>query len=430
MTSPCHFPCKDSNLDGSKKQATVVGLYGICGAGKSFLLNRLKKELGEDSFQYYEGSAAIANVVPGGLEVFRSLREGDKARWRKHAIERIRKNAIQTGKTAVVTGHFMFCSEQGTLESVVTEGDLEVFTHILYLDNPADMVWQRRQQDTERARPELPVQILHRWLETEKETLRQLCYDHSIRFFLASPSKVVDIKNLLINFNEDNESLNLSIATECLDTYLRLSCGDTIDTFLVLDGDKTLTAEDTGEILWRAHLPQQNGATPLKAIFSSQLRYSYSAFRQVSLLYEQTFDHDEFDRICSRVATSVHLYPEMLSLLRNVQFKDNVGAVIVTCGLSAIWTKILEHNRIFGSFVILGGGRISDGFVVTPGVKAAIVDHLKQVYCAYVWAFGDSPLDLDMLGKADEAIVVVGDVSRRSRSMETELGTVIDNGLL
>ena len=76
---------------------------------------------------------------------------------------------------------------------------------------------------------------------------------------------------------------------------------------------------------------------------------------------------------------------------------------------------------------VIGGGRLSDGLVVTARVKAALVTHLRDNYGAYVWAFGDSPLDLDMLGRADEAIVVVGEEEKRSKSMDAALLDAIDN---
>ena len=53
----------------SDQKAVVVGLYGVPGSGKSFLLNQLKKELGTTYFAFYEGSEVIATVVPGGLDV-------------------------------------------------------------------------------------------------------------------------------------------------------------------------------------------------------------------------------------------------------------------------------------------------------------------------------------------------------------------------
>ncbi|BCS00207.1 uncharacterized protein AKAW2_50548S [Aspergillus luchuensis] len=68
------------------QKAVVIGLYGISGVG----------------------SAVIADIVPGGLEAFQSLEEGEKACWRKQAIETIRRTSIETRKIAVVTGHFMF----------------------------------------------------------------------------------------------------------------------------------------------------------------------------------------------------------------------------------------------------------------------------------------------------------------------------------
>ncbi|KAI9777279.1 MAG: hypothetical protein M1816_004815 [Peltula sp. TS41687] len=39
-----------------KKKATVIGLYGVPGAVKTYLLNRLKQELGYEQFAFYEGS--------------------------------------------------------------------------------------------------------------------------------------------------------------------------------------------------------------------------------------------------------------------------------------------------------------------------------------------------------------------------------------
>ena len=34
----------------------IIGIYGVPGCGKSYLLNELKQELREESFTFYEGS--------------------------------------------------------------------------------------------------------------------------------------------------------------------------------------------------------------------------------------------------------------------------------------------------------------------------------------------------------------------------------------
>jgi uracil phosphoribosyltransferase len=65
---------------------------------------------------------------------------------------------------------------------------------------------------------------------------------------------------------------------------------------------------------------------------------------------------------------------------------------------------------------IVGGGRIVDGYVVTDAVKGNIVDKLREKKIRVV-AFGDSPLDMEVLKKADQAYVVVGDKKSRSKSM-------------
>ncbi|RKK20794.1 hypothetical protein BFJ65_g7488 [Fusarium oxysporum f. sp. cepae] len=81
-------------------------------------------------------------------------------------------------------------------------------------------------------------------------------------------------------------------------------------------------------------------------------------------------------------------------------------------------------------FFMIGGGRFSDGYFVTPGVKAAVVSHLRDVHDLNVWAFGDSPLDIPMLWEADQAVVVVGDEKKRSTTMDAALATAIQDGHL
>lgn len=79
---------------------------------------------------------------------------------------------------------------------------------------------------------------------------------------------------------------------------------------------------------------------------------------------------------------------------------------------------------------VIGGGRISDGFIVSPSVKASVVSHLRDVAHLYIWAFGDSPLDIPMFQKADQAIVVVGEEKTRSSTMDSALSEAIDKGEL
>ena len=64
-------------------------------------------------------------------------------RNRTKAIKTIKKDWLEIGKFAIVTGHFMLWSEFKEFATpVYTEADLNTFTHILYLDTPAKVIEQ------------------------------------------------------------------------------------------------------------------------------------------------------------------------------------------------------------------------------------------------------------------------------------------------
>lgn len=412
-------------------KAVVVGLYGVPGSGKTFLMNQLKQEVGQKDFAFYEGSETIAAVVPGGLEVFHAMEEQEKFKWRQCAIDAIGKSCADSGKVAVVVGHFMFWfDEQEVGQPVYTQNDLDTFTHILYLDVPAEVVVQRLLNDTERRRPSTSVAHLRKWQQAEKTDLRPLCRHHGILFMVLSqhltfPSKV---SMLLRDFWHHTEKYNQIQAETKLEEAV--AGQDQLQTVLVLDADRTLAAEDAGPLFWErvSYLRQLVGeGDQLKAIFSSHMGYSYTAFRQATLLYEEAADNQDFDALCEDVASAIVVYPEWISLLKLVAEQDHVGAVVVTCGLRCIWDKVLEREGLSETVKAIGGGRIADGFIVSAALKGALVARLRDVYQTYVWAFGDSPLDIDMLSKADQATVVVGKESTRSKTMDTALKNAIDN---
>ncbi|OCK85219.1 hypothetical protein K432DRAFT_400421 [Lepidopterella palustris CBS 459.81] len=412
-------------------KAVVVGLYGVPGSGKTFLLNRLKRELGQEHFAFYEGSEMIATVIPGGLDEFQKLDEQEKVYWRQLAIDTIGKKCADSGQVAVVTGHFMFWPEEEEAGwPVYTQNDLQTYTNILYLDVPAEVVAQRHLEDTEKIRPSTSVTHLCKWQQAEKTQLRRLCREYDILFSLVSPHMLLNkVSTLLCDFRHHTEEYNLSQAESKLDEAIIADQGQ-LETMLVIDADRTLAAEDSGALFWKevSNLRRsRDDECTLKTLFGGPLGYSYTAFRQATLLYEETADDQEFDALCQNVASAVTMHPEFVSLLQLVAEQEHVGAVVVSCGLRRVWEKVLEREGLSKTVKVVGGGRIADGFVVTAAVKAALVARSRDTHKMYVWAFGDSPLDLDMLSKADEAIVVVGEEQTRSKTMDAALMNAIDN---
>lgn len=412
-------------------KAIVIGLYGIPGSGKTFLLNQLKKELDQEQFALYEGSEVIANIVPGGLEAFQELDEQDKVYWRELAINTIGNRCKNSGSIAVVTGHFMFWpEEEENWQLANTQRDLDTFTHILYLDVPAETVVQRHLDDVERSRPPTTAAHLQKWQQTEESELRRLCRNHGILFSLlhSHPTLLNQVLALLHDFRLHTEEYNLAQAESMLDKTLARYQGQ-LGTCLFMDADRTLAAEDSGALFWKtvSNCQQWNEEEyPLKSLFSGPLGYSYTAFRQATLMYEEVADDQEYEALCQHVASAVAMHSEFVSLLRMVAQNEHIGAVIVSCGLRRVWEKVVEREGLSTTVKVIAGGRIADGFVVTATVKAALISRLQDVHQLYVWAFGDSPLDLAMLKRADRAVVVVSDERTRSKTMDAVLSNAID----
>ncbi|GAB1313714.1 hypothetical protein MFIFM68171_03924 [Madurella fahalii] len=428
-----------------KEKRVVIGIYGVPGSGKSFLIEKLKARLSEGQFRFYEGSEVIASLVPGGLEEFQQAPAKTKTDWRQSAIEFIGNDGAGTGQAAVVAGHLMFWPEEDEAgHAVYTQADLDTYTHIIYLDTAPDVIAERRRTDS-RARPPASVGHLRRWQHAEKTELRRLCRDNGILFAcLSDPATMLDrAAALLLDFRHHNEQRNLACVLDRLDECLAAAAAahrspGRLQTALVLDADRTLAAQDTGTLFWSAisrraqrnvaPAPERVDEDPLKTLFGSRLKYSYTAFRQATLLYEEFASDDEFDTLCEEVARSVSLHPEMVSLLRYAGEKEHVAAIVVTCGLRRVWDMVLAREGLSGLVRVVGGGRIADNVVITAGMKRALVARLRDTHGLYIWAFGDSVLDLPMLQEAHQAIVVVGEEHARSRTMDAPLLDAVDNG--
>ncbi|KAG9311066.1 uracil phosphoribosyltransferase-domain-containing protein [Chiua virens] len=376
----------DPDIPNSKP--IVIGIYGIPGSGKTFLLNKLTLELKDSGhFSFYEGSAMISSLVFGGLEAFHKLPEHDKTRYRQLAITTIGNECATTGRAAIIVGHFMFWAEGEEAGKVVcTRDDLSTYTHIIYLGVPAE--------------------------EEEKTQLHRLCIDHGILFSVIglgrSSDLVADVSALARDFRVHTEEYNLRRAKSILDQALGHGL-EKLETVLVVDGDRTLAAADTGPLFWRM-VAKSRGSEEgdlLKELFSGPLGYSYAAFRQANLLYEEVHRDLHFsDRLRCRSSGS--------DSVPRVPGAPEAGGSI--------------RARPGGSKPSGTGPISNNAVVVNAEVKAALVAHVHNVHHCHVFAFGDSPLDLDMLSKADKAIVVVGEDQTRSKTMEAALLDAIDNG--
>ncbi|EMD00330.1 hypothetical protein BAUCODRAFT_572591 [Baudoinia panamericana UAMH 10762] len=357
----------------------VIGLYGLPGAGKTTLLDTLLREESLRNYLFVEGSEQVAKITGlGGIETFKKLPEAQKLQIR-HREARGRH--------------------------------------------------EREGKDR-----------LEEWQDQEGSQLRKLCREHDILFTtIIGEIETVHSKALRLvqDFGVHDELYNLQQAEKALDDVVSALSASIppggIETMLVLDGDKTLGPYDTGKLFFQAYqevrgsaLREKNlikaaindqskldkrmtalsggaGSTedPLKTLFSSPLKYSYNAFRQATLMYDETGPTCE--TVCMRVA----------------------GVINMCC--KSVWEDVIKRYELSNRVKVMGGGHITDGLVMMQGVKGALVHRLRHHHGAYVWAFGDSSLDMDMLKEADQALVVVGEENQRSKSMEECLRGPIDH---
>ncbi|KAI4255969.1 MAG: hypothetical protein L6R42_006475 [Xanthoria sp. 1 TBL-2021] len=426
--------CQELGFDagpGPFKKPKVVGIYGVAGCGKTFLLDQLKQTMDLELFSFHDGSKVIDIVTPGGLKAFQDMEEPQQLMYRQRATDGIRAECCESQKVGIVAGHAMLWSdEEGKALPIYTQNDHDVFTHILYLDVPADIVAQRRLEDTGKVRSVLTATQLEEWKKEEKTQLRRLCRDHDILFLaLHHPFQTDKVSAFLKDFEVHSEDSSLSLARKKARKCLTATgIGQRI--VLAMDADRTLAAEDTGMLFWTAaskKWPSLADADTLKTLFGGSLGYSYTAFRQATLLCEEIANDQDFEEICGDVASQVSMYPDIISLLHYMAEQDHLELVVITSGLRSVWEKVLEREGLSKAVTIVGGGRIADGLIVTAAVKAHLVGFLRERHRRVVWAIGDGPLDLPMLIKADRAIVIVGEELTRSKQMDAELKTAIDD---
>ncbi|KAJ9607032.1 hypothetical protein H2200_008104 [Cladophialophora chaetospira] len=409
----------------------VVGIYGLPGSGKTFVLNGLRQTHGTDCL-LTEGSEVISRLVEGGLAAFQVLDEAQKYSVRELATRTIVADCMNDGKTAIVTGHFMLWPNVDNDRTAVwTQQDSETYTHIIYLNTLAETIRERCLQHGGKIRPSLSVDQLREWQKEEEAQLRSACQKNGIIYYaLENEQATLKIIKLLEIFLHGKHDSHRQEAEALLDRIVSSSTKSLVSA-LVLDADKTLSPADSGRLFWkhveRDKIPPST-TDPLKQIFGGPLGYSSAAFLQAALLYEELAGDKIFENACADVAAQISLYPDIASLLLRIQSDEKVMAMVVTCGLRLVWEKVLHRYGLLSTTRIIGSGPLTGTQVITGQVKARLVARLQKKYNLRVTAVGDGILDLEMFAQADQAVIVVGDEQTRSQRMEGELARAINDG--
>ncbi|GKY91649.1 hypothetical protein MPSEU_000136800 [Mayamaea pseudoterrestris] len=397
----------------------VVGLYGISGSGKSHCLASLKQQHRE--WRCIEGSEMILQVMRENgdgddLEDFKRLDLSSQAKLRSAAVQRIRELKGVT----VVAGHFSFpvvsASGDVSFDNVFSDEDRETYDMILYLDVSPQTIHDQRAADTlsgSRLRDTLTVGVLQKWLDHEKSSLPRHCRSFN-----------------LLNQSDDagqflSELLEPRIDTCRLQTRSALRAAvqkvPAADVFLLIDGDKTITPQDTGRLFFD-HMQRCKelyiGSDPLQDIFTRFAGYPFRPFIEVAMLYSSVMSVADYQAFASEVGSKqVMFHKDWVEFLQRLP--PFVRPILVSSSIRETWQAALMSHDLADSMSVIAGNHLElHDYVVDPSAKAIVVEELRRLHRGcLVMAFGDSTLDVPMLQAADRGYVVV-DPKHHSSSMQ------------
>lgn len=338
-----------------------IGLYGMPTAGKSYILGRV------DFMEAISGSNILHQMNPD----FDVLDDEGRTKARKNfAIMMSRQDNF------VLDGHYAFGDELA-----FTSEDGYMYDVIVYIYIAPDILIKRI-RESERNRKYLTFDIA-KWQMMEIENLRVYCHQNNKDFYVIDnppDNEYVDV-NLTLDFLRDiNGGYScLNYAKECTSIIIDNVEGKWIN---LLDGDKTITVEDTSRIVfgYKTNLYDGNFYT------------GFQAWQQ-----EKEFENYDIPQI-TEIPVSVN--EKVLSMCGNNTF-------ILTSGHGKIWNFVASKLG-YGCFC---GDRMS------AETKYFITKFLQQAG-KHITAFGDGMNDYYMLKRADKGYLITKPDGKISSSLK------------
>lgn len=347
-----------------------IGLYGMPTAGKTFILEQI------DFIEVVVGSKLLKEYDPD----FDTRDEAGREQDRK-AVAQLMMNK----ETFIMDGHYAFGDE-----IAFTEDDGKMYDVYLYLYVSPDIL-KERMAASSKNRKYLKFDVTE-WQNEEISGLRKYCHDNGKDFYVIDnpPYNCFEDVSGVIRFIRDivDGYSCVSYARECADYIINNSKTDTI---VLLDGDKTLTIEDSSGMVfgYKTHLYDGNFYT------------GYQVWKQNEEFKQYTFD--------DLTEMPVHFNEKVKSAITEDSF-------ILTSGHERVWRFISKQLGLDFFY----------GTQMSAETKLFITKRL-QAAGKRVVAYGDGMNDYFMLKQADEGYLITkqdGTISRSLRERDTE-GLVI-----
>lgn len=342
-----------------------IGLYGMPTAGKSHILDRI------DFMEVAAGSKLLREHDPE----FDTRDKNGQEQDRKALVKMLMKK-----QSFIMDGHYAFGDEIVFTED---DGKYDVFLY-LYI---SPEILKERMSASEKNLKYMKFDI-SAWQMHEIDGLREYCHRNNKDFYVIDnpPQNYFDDIAGITGFIHEivNGYSCLSYAKRCAGDILRKSMSGTI---ILLDGDRTLTIEDSSQTVfaYKTHLYDGNFYT------------GYQAWKQYREFQQYAFNEPVELPVC------------LNDKLRDVLTKNSF---ILTSGHERVWNFI---SGVLGIDCYYGAEMAAETkFFITKFLQ----DAGKQVI-----AYGDSMNDYFMLRQADEGYLVRkqdGSISRslKGRNME------------
>lgn len=337
-----------------------VALYGMPGAGKTHILEMITFT------EVISGSQLLRQCVP-------DFDQRDEIG--RHEARKDLAVLLASKSDFIMDGHYAFGDE-----IAFTDSDGQLYDAFLYLYiDPATL--RARMAVSSKNTRYLQYNI-EKWQRFEIAQLRNYCHRAGKDFYVIDnpPCNVFEDVSLVVDFIHavyDGFSC-LSFAKGCANEILRQAEGSTIT---LLDGDKTLTVEDSsGAVLgYKTNLYDGNFYT------------GYQSWKQAK---------DFRDLVCPQIT-----YPPV-PLREDILCRINNPAFILTSGHTDIWKNLSENLRI----------PYFCGPEMSADTKFFIAMELQKNGKSVI-AYGDSLNDYYMLKQADQGYLIAKTDGTVSRSL-------------
>jgi len=156
-----------------------ICLVGVRGVGKTTLIRSVLPAL--PMVDYVVGSAILRELAGSAFEHFDSLPAEVKQRYREDAIRWMETRQERIGRHILCDGHTTLLNPStAQVEQVFTELDCGFFRELILLEAPAEVILQRRRDDTTKRR-NMELEVLRAELAGEREVCSRLARAHGMQ---------------------------------------------------------------------------------------------------------------------------------------------------------------------------------------------------------------------------------------------------------